>query len=134
MNEMVEKLVELRIASRHACSIGGRGNYVTLKVKALYLLSKEPLSPPDLMDKLCMVKSNLAPLCNSLVKDGLIEKLRGKNDRRSITYRITEKGRAKLAGVEKSLESKFNGIADNEEDIEKTLTIFNNMLDLLSFV
>ncbi len=134
MNELVDKLIDLRIASRKACSIGGKGNYVTLKIKALYLLSKEPLSPPDLMDRLCMVKSNLAPLCNGLCKDGLIEKLHGARDRRSIIYRITPKGRTELAKVERSLESKFKGIATDETEVNKAAESFDSILDLLSFI
>ncbi len=134
MSELAEKLIELRIASRRACSIGGRGNFVTLRTKALYLLSKGPLSPPELMDRLCMVKSNLAPLCNGLAKDGLIEKLRGNNDRRSITYRITAKGKAELAGAESALEGRFRGIATNGEETEKAAETFDSVLDLLSFI
>ena len=87
MYELGEKLIELRIATRGACNFErGKGCAVTLRTKALYLLSLKPRSPIDLMEQLCMVKSNLALLCNKLVEDGAVVKVNDPAVREAMGY------------------------------------------------
>lgn len=135
MSDFGEKLIELRIATRGACNFErGKGCAVTLRTKALYLLSKKPRSPIELMERLCMVKSNLALLAGKMVEDGAAEKLRGSEDRRVISYRITEKGEAELAETLAKLEEKFKGIFSTDKQKEESMKKFDDLLDLLSFI
>ena len=125
MYELGEKLIELRIATRGACNFErGKGCAVTLRTKALYLLSLKPRSPIDLMEQLCMVKSNLALLCNKLVEDGAVV----------ISYHITEKGEKELAEVLEKLEEKFKGVFSNKKEYDEGVKKFADLLDLLSFI
>ncbi len=81
-----------------------------------------------------MVKSNLALLAGKMVDDGAAEKLRGSEDRRVISYRITERGEAELAEALTKLEEKFKGIFSNEKERGEGIKKFDDLLDLLSFI
>ena len=66
-----ELLIELNMASRSACDLSASdAEPLTLRVKLLYLLSSGPLTPVELMNRLCMVKSNLALLTAKMVNSG----------------------------------------------------------------
>ncbi len=135
MDRIGEKLIELRIATRQACNFAhGKGSFVTLRTKALYLISQKPCSPLDLMEKLCMVKSNLALLCNKMVKDGVIVKVKNSDDKRVISYHITEKGEAELNRTLELIEKKFKGLFGSDKEYREGLDKFDVLLDLLSFI
>ena len=130
-----EYLIELRIATRNACNFEhGKGSFVTLRTKVLYLLSLRPAQPPELMERLCMVKSNLAILCNKMSADGVIEKERNSDDKRVISYHITDKGRAELTETVRLIEEKFKGVLTSEKDVEDAKEKIAAVLDLLSFI
>ncbi len=128
-------MIELRIATRSACNFAhGKGSFVTLRTKALYIISKKPCSPIDLMEKLCMVKSNLALLCNKMVADGVIVKVKNSEDKRVISYHITEKGENELERTTALIEEKFKGVFSSEKEYGEGLEKFDAILDLLSFI
>lgn len=130
-----ELLIELNMALRGACgSAGERGDPITLRIKALYLLSEKPMTPIELMDRLCMVKSNLAIMCNKMTADGEIEKSHASADKRIVTYSITDKGMRVLGETVKSLEERFKGILTTEKEYDEGIEKFNSLLDLLSFI
>ena len=135
MNGIGEYLIELRIATRNACNFEhGKGSFVTLRTKVLYLLSLRPAQPPELMERLCMVKSNLAILCNKMSADGVIEKERNSDDKRVISYHITDKWRAELTETVRLIEEKFKGVLTSEKDVEDAKEKIAAVLDLLSFI
>lgn len=135
MERIGDKLIELRIATRNACNFAhGKGSFVTLRTKALFLISKKPQSPIELMEKLCMVKSNLALLCNKMVDDGVIVKVKNSDDKRVISYHITERGVEELSETVTLIEDKFKGVFSSEKEYEEGLGKFDAILDLLSFI
>ena len=81
-----------------------------------------------------MVKSNLALLCNKMVKDGVIVKVKNSDDKRVISYYITEKGEKELAVTVKKIEEKFKGIFSSEKEYELGVQKFRDLIDLLSFI
>lgn len=78
-----------------------------IKHKVLHLISKkEKTTPTDLIDVLNMARSNLAIICNNLVKNGLITKNKEPLNKKEIYYTITEKGK-------KELQVKFEKVEEN---------------------
>ena len=115
-----ELLIELNMASRSACDLSASdAEPLTLRVKLLYLLSSGPLTPVELMNRLCMVKSNLALLTAKMVKDGEITKSRGMEILKSTVV---------------ALENKFKGILTDEKEYDEGVSKFKAVLDLLSFL
>lgn len=135
MNSIGEKLIELRIATRYACSIdGSNGAAVTLKTKLLYLLSQKPRTPLELMSRLCMVKSNLAILCNKAVKGELITKEKLDSDRRVVCYRLTPKGRDELNKTLNVIENEFKRILKSQQEYNESIDKIDAVIHLLSFL
>ena len=130
-----ELLIELNMASRSACDLSASdAEPLTLRVKLLYLLSSGSLTPAELMDKLCMVKSNLALLTAKMQKDGELTKSRRTGDRRAVVYTITDKGMEVLKHTVVALENKFKGILTSEKEYDEGVGKFEAVLDLLSFL
>ena len=64
-----------------------------IKLKVLHLISEnEKTTPNFLIEKLGMARSNLAIMCNKLVKSGLIAKKKEPLNKKEIFYMITESG------------------------------------------
>ena len=74
-----ELLIELNMALRGACeSVSGRGDPITLRVKALYLLSEKPRTPIELMDRL-FTDSLVSREKQDFIKEALRECTTGKD-------------------------------------------------------
>lgn len=134
MNSIGEKLIELRIATRYACYADKAAAAVTLRTKLLYLLSQKSQTPPELMTKLCMVKSNLAILCSKAESEELIVKRKLESDRRVVSYSITPKGRNELNKILNALENEFKRILTTEKEYNEGITRIDAVLHLLSFL
>ena len=65
-----------------------------MKLKVLHLIDKsEKTSPTFLIEKLGMARSNLAIMCNKLIKENLIEKHKESNNKKEIYYTLTIQGK-----------------------------------------
>lgn len=64
-----------------------------IKLKVLHLIGRnEKTSPALIIEKLGMARSNLAIMCNRLIKEKLIEKHKESNNRKEIYYTLTSSG------------------------------------------
>lgn len=64
-----------------------------MKLKVLHLISRNEATTPNfLIEKLGMARSNLAIMCNKLIKDDLITKHKEPLNKKEIFYNLTEKG------------------------------------------
>ena len=64
-----------------------------IKLKVLHLVSNNDATSPNfLIEKLGMARSNLAIMCNKLIKDGLITKKSKSKNKKEIFYSITDAG------------------------------------------
>ena len=84
-----------------------------IKLKVLHLISKQEKTTPNfLIEKLGMARSNLAIMCNKLIKEGLISKHKEPLNKKEIFYKLTEKGTKHLTETysiaEKSIEKLRN--------------------------
>lgn len=135
---IAEKVLALRIATRKASmcenAVGVRKNTLSLKTKVLFLLMDRPLPPSDIISKICILKTNLALLTNQMVKEGLIDKVRGSRDRREVAYRITDEGREYVKKRLAVIEETFKKFLLTEEDEEKAEKTLDEAISLLAFV
>ena len=87
------KILELKCLSQTLCQNGNAEN-TNNQLKVLYFIDEyQSVTPQLLISKLGIVKSNLALLTKSLIKDGLIVASKSLADKRAIVYSITEKGK-----------------------------------------
>lgn len=113
MNTMIaEEILDLLIGFEYLLE-SQSGEKFDIKHKVLHLVSKrEKTNPNYLVEVLCMARSNLAIICNNLIKEGLLEKHREKNSKKEIYYCITDAGlqviTEKFKNSEKTLEKLRN--------------------------
>lgn len=97
-----KQITMLRIILQKMCDgfdvkEANKRSVLTTKHKVLFLLSEQKeVAPGYLIEKLGIAKSNLALLCSGMVSEGFITASKNQEDKRNITYSITEKGNKEL--------------------------------------
>lgn len=134
MYKLAEKIIELRLATRRACMCESAGssnkNTLSLKTKVLYLIYKD-CSPKEIIEILCIAKTNLAMLTREMAEEGLIVKSRGTLDRREVNYELTEKGKNYLTDRFTAVEKGLPDPELNEEDYEAAIRLLDKASKLL---
>lgn len=109
-----------------------KNSILTSKVKILLKLSSlDKITPNKLSEKLGIAKSNLAALCNSLEKDGVLKKEQDKFDRRSIFLSITPKGEEVLENILRQMQKNFERELAYKDNIREIDTAVQNLLQLV---
>lgn len=126
--ELCSKIIDLITTLQNLCEGFDEVNSVkktllTSKIKILLEIKKcDKLSPTFLIDKVGLAKSNLALMCNGLIDEGLITKLRDENDKRVIYYSLTPMGLETLNKTLKEFSDNFKrtmSYKQNDKEIEK---------------
>lgn len=86
------------------------------------------------MSMLNMAKTNLALLANKCIQEGLIEKTRRADDRRTLTYSLTEKGRKHTESLLNEIESKFHTVITNDKERQSAADSLDAVTELLSYL
>ncbi len=129
-SKIQRQITMLRIILQKLCDgfdvkEANKNTVLTAKHKVLFLLSEQKeASPSFLIDKLGIAKSNLALLCSSMVMDGLINSSKSQEDKRNISYTITEKGNEELNKFLDAMERELLGIINTDKEaklLEKKL-------------
>ena len=110
---LAEQVLSLNLTTRKLCKNCDNGTVITQKMRLLYLVRNDVLSPRELVEDLCIAKPNLTILARNMIAEGLIEKMRVERDMRSVHYKITEKGINELNRL----------IAELDESLTKQLQI-----------
>ena len=122
------KLIELKLLIDRI--VEGKGAFAgpfTVKYQVLFLISsKGRVSPSELMANLNMAKSNIALLAKSMIKEGLILKVKEDDNKKQIYYEITEKGEEKLSEKLNSIEDNLSSDKKEDECLYKTIEILKN--------
>lgn len=108
----VHDIIDVKIcADRLIEGLGDGRRMFTVEDQMLYVIVKEgPISPRDIVNKLNIVKTNLANLANVMIKNGDIDKRHLPDNRKEIVYFATEKGKQRLQDSIKSIATRFAGI------------------------
>ena len=80
-----------------------------------------------LIDSLCLAKSNVAILCNQLLKENMIEKTKDEFDNRGIFYSITEKGRKYLDEQLDKMTFNFSRQLDYKKNMKTIEKLINEL-------
>ncbi|MCH5165670.1 MAG: winged helix-turn-helix transcriptional regulator [Clostridiales bacterium] len=117
---LAEQILAINVTTRKLCKNCDNGAIISQKMRLLYLVRNDVLSPKELVNELCIAKPNLTILARNMIAEGLIEKQRGDRDMRSIHYKITDKGTAELNRMIKELdESVTEQLKLNEKEAQK---------------
>ena len=134
--ENIKDVLALAIRLENLCEGFDETNksaVLTSKVKVLLELSKaERVTPNVLKNNVGLAKSNIAILCNSLVKEKLIEKNRDSFDTREISYSLTDEGKefvnAYLLKARKNFEGQL-AYKDNMKEVNQAVKDLNELIN-----
>lgn len=130
---LAEQILALNSTTRRICKNCDNGAIISQRMRLLYLIRNDILSPKDLVNELCIAKPNLTILARTMIADGLIEKMRVERDLRSVHYKITEKGTAELnrmiEELDKSIAQQLNLNEKEAQKGEKKLETAINFLN-----
>lgn len=114
---LADQILAINTTTRKLCKNCESGAVISQKMRLLYLIRNDVLSPKELVEEMCIAKPNLTILARSMAENGLIEKARVDRDLRSVHYKITDKGTSELnrmiAELDKSI-CKQLGITEKE--------------------
>lgn len=132
---LAEQILSLNLTTRKLCKNCDNGAIITQKMRLLYLVRNEVLSPRELVGELSIAKPNLTILARNMIAEGLIEKMRVERDMRSVHYRITEKGVQELnrmiaeldESIAKQLQLNEKEVQKGEKKLEAALNFLNGV-------
>ncbi len=131
INSVIESVISVnRVLAR--TDAGNKGG-LTLKMQVL-LATKNvggEITVKEIFDKVKIVKSNLAILCNNLCEQGLLEKVKVNNDGRLIKYKLLKKGYDEIDLFLTKSENCFKKILSNRE-IEKLEQASKTIIEILN--
>ena len=105
---------------------------VSSRFKILLQLSfAEKLTPSQIKQSVGLAKSNVAILCNKLLEDGLIQKIRDSFDNRAIFYSITEMGKTELNEILKQMNKNIKGELAYKNNFEKINKVATELFELV---
>ena len=105
---------------------------MTAKFKVLLELSfADKLTPTKLKQSIGLAKSNVAGLCNKLLEEGLIEKIRDTFDNRAIFYRLTQKGKSELEKDLLKMEKNIKNELEYKNNFDKIEKVSKELLELV---
>lgn len=132
---LAEQIISLNLTTRKMCKNCDNGAIITQKMRLLYLVRNDVLSPRELVGELSIAKPNLTILARNMIAEGLIEKMRVERDMRSVHYRITEKGTEELnrmiarldESIVKQLQLSEKEVQKGEKKLEAALNFLNGV-------
>ena len=134
-NQKIKNILSLAIKLENLCEGFDETNksvVLTSKIKLLLEISKaESVNPNTLKNSVGLAKSNIAIMCNSLEKEGLIKKNKNKNDTREISYSITEKGLKELDLFLIKAKKNFEGCLAYKNNMKQIDESVENLLQLV---
>lgn len=132
---LAEQILAINVTTRKLCKNCDNGAIISQKMRFLYLVRNDVLSPKELVNELCIAKPNLTILARSMITEGLIEKMRVERDMRSVHYRITEKGANELNRMIAELDdSVTKQLQLNEKEVQKGEKKLETALNFLTGV
>ena len=133
--EMISNVLSLAVRLENLCEgfdSNNKSAVLTSKIKILIELSKrDSASPRLLMASVGLAKSNIAMLCNDLVKEEMISKKRDDFDTREISYSITEKGANEINKYFSKAKKNFEGELEYKNNIKQIEKSVSDLLELV---
>lgn len=130
---LAEQILAINVTTRKLCKNCDNGAIISQKMRLLYLVRNDVLSPKELVNELCIAKPNLTILARDMIADGLIEKMRVERDLRSVHYKITDKGTVELNNMIAQLnESVAKQLGLNDKEVQKGEKKLETAIDFLN--
>ena len=131
---LTDEIITLRIMLMKVCdgfSIkdSSKNSMLSNRIKILHILDDKDCTPEQLIDYLCMAKSNLANLLKSMIKDNVVLGYKNLDNSKNMYYRITEQGKEELNKYKITMLGQFRSkCRGSEEQLSKNMEEIINIL------
>ena len=129
--ELVKNILEVNLKLQNyleGFDVSSKSAIISSKFKTLFYIAQAEKCPPNvLIDNLCLAKSNVAILCNQLLKEKLIEKTKDDFDNRSIFYSITKEGQKYLDEQLEKMTFNFSRQLDYKNNMKQIEKLVNEL-------
>lgn len=127
MSNTSEEILSLLINLENLLKAAG-SDKCDIKLKVLHLIDRNENATPNLLiEKLGMARSNLAIMCNKLIKSGLIEKHKESINKKEIFYTITAEGKELLTTSYEKADKHFSKLR-NKNKITKLVRELSDLI------
>jgi len=130
--DLTNNLIELRILLTSLCdgfSLNGKNSILSTKSRILFLLENKDCSPNELINSLCIAKSNIANILKKMIEESLVENYKCENNAKNIFYKITDKGLMELKQYKEKMIMQFREKCKTKEDV-----LSNNLQTIINIL
>ena len=129
--ELVKDILEVSLKLQNfleGFDVSSKSAIISSKFKTLFFIAQaEKCTPNTLIENLGLAKSNVAILCNQLLKEKLIEKIRDEFDNRGIFYSITQDGKNYLNEQLEKMTFNFSRQLDYKNNMKQIEKLVNEL-------
>ena len=130
-NKLIKNIIQLCTKLENYCEgfdENSKGELISTKLRILIEIDEcNKISPCMLVEKIGLAKSNIALICNGMVKDNLLSKQKDEIDNRVVFYSLTDQGKKELNESLKKLEFNF----ERQLAYKKNMKEIENLIDKL---
>lgn len=122
-----DKLIDLRMLLTQTCDgfslkDSSKSSILSTRIKILHQLSCRDLSPSELIDNVCIAKSNLANILKTMIRDKVVDSYKNLNNGKNIYYTITPNGIEELKRYKETMLTQFKSCCGEvDENLENKL-------------
>lgn len=131
--DLTDNFMKLRIKLDKLCegfsATNSKDASFTSKIRVLFLLENKDLTPKEIMEEICVVKSNLANLLKTMINENLVISYKNENNSKNINYRITNNGLEELKNFKERLYR--NIYAGYDGDILELSKMLGKIIDII---
>ena len=134
--DSIKNILSLAIKLENLCEGFDETNksaVLTSKIKILLELDKkQSVTPNELKFNVGLAKSNITIICNQLIKENLIKKVKDSFDSREICYCITDEGKKYVSNYLLKAEKNFAGELAYKNNMKQINENVENLLELIN--
>lgn len=128
--ELVDSIIELRILLS-ACdgfTDNGKNSILSTRLKILFLLEHGDCGPKELVNSLCIAKSNIAGILKKMCQESVVEIYKSEKNSKNIYYKITVIGEKELKNYKEKLLSQMQKYLDKSTELTNNINSVINIL------
>ena len=128
-----DQLIDLRILLTQRCDgfslkDSSKNSILSTRIKILHLLDSRDMTPAELIDNVCIARSNLANILKCMIKDNVVDSYKNVDNGKNIYYKITQDGTTELKKYKDIMLSGFRENCNTDDCLQ---TLLAQLIEIL---